>query len=357
MGPTNQGGGTMARKTEPVAVSPEELAELYSMSQSRTLEYRSVQRAKVILLCNQGKSIRTIHRMTGMGVAGVHKWRKRFLARRLEGLRDAPRPGRPMVYSAAQRAAVIQKACSAPGGGYARWTQRRIASAMGMSHGLVNSLLRKADLKPHTVHYWCGKSTDPEFETKMIDVIGLYMNPPQNALVLSVDEKTQMQALDRSQPVLPLKPKLPKRLTATYKRNGTVALIAALAVHSGDVTAQTISSTGRESFLGFLKTLYRKFPNKELHIVLDNLPVHKHPDVQQWVASKRRLHLHFTPTYSSWLNQVEIWFNILSKDVLKGGVWKSKQQLIDQLMLYVKTYNSERAKPFNWTYTGQPLTV
>ena len=185
----------------------------------------------------------------------------------------------------------------------------------------------------------------------MLNVIGLYMNPSEKAIVLSVDEKTQIQALDRSQPELPLRSGQPKRLTATYKRNGTVSLIAALAVHQGVITAETIDKNNHENFLKFLKKLYRKYPKKHLHIIADNLNVHKHHKVKEWVESKRRVITHFTPTYSSWLNQIEIWFNILSKDVLKGGVWHSKQQLIDQLLEYIDTYNQTRAKPFVWTYT------
>ncbi|WP_374166917.1 IS630 family transposase [Arcticibacter sp. MXS-1] len=211
--------------------------------------------------------------------------------------------------------------------------------------------------KPHKIDYWCGKSPDPEFESKMLTIVGLYMNPPENALVLCVDEKTQIQALDRTPPVLPLKEHAPKRMTATYKRNGTVALIAALAVHSGEITAKTIKSNNAENFLSFLKKLDRSYRNKKLHIIVDNLAVHKNEKVKEWLRGKRKITLHFTPTYSSWLNQVEIWFNILSKDVLKGGVWKSTEQLTAQLLQYIDTYNKTRAKPFKWTYTGNALEI
>ena len=183
------------------------------------------------------------------------------------------------------------------------------------------------------------------------------MSPPENAIVICVDEKTQIQALDRTQPELPLRSGNPKRHTATYKRNGTVSLIAALSVHTGEVTAKTIKSNNAENFLKFLKRLDRKYRNKKIHIIADNLSIHKHKDVKQWLEGKRKVKLHFTPTYSSWLNQVEIWFNILTKDVVKGGIWQSSQQLANQLMEYVKTYNQTRAKPFQWTYTGDPLII
>jgi len=150
---------------------------------------------------------------------------------------------------------------------------------------------------------------------------------------------------------------MPKRLTATYKRNGTLSLQAALAVHNGQITAQTIDRNNAENFLSFLQRLYRKYPNKQLHMIVDNLGIHKHETIDQWVKSKQRVTIHYTPTYSSWLNQIEIWFNILTKDVLKGGIWKSKKQLVDQLMEYIQTYNSKRAKSFQWTYTGNPLTI
>ena len=346
----------MAKRTS-INLSPEVLIELQTIARSTKAESRQVIRSKVILQWYEGKSFAETQSELGLSQMAISKWRKRFLANGLSGLADAQRSGKPSIFTATQKAKVIKLATSKPKKGYSSWSQRRIASEAGMSQSKVNQILNEADLKPHKVEYWCGKSTDPEFEEKLVNIVGLYMNPPQNALVLSIDEKTQIQALDRTQPILPLKEGAPKRLTATYKRNGTVALIAALAVHRGDITAKTVEKNNAENFLSFLKTLYRKYPNKHLHVILDNLSVHKHASVKEWVDSKKRITLHFTPTYSSWLNQIEIWFNILTKDVLKGGVWKSKKHLIDQLMEYVKTYNDERAKPFSWTYTGKPLTI
>lgn len=346
----------MAKRTT-IKISPEDLIELETIVRSTRAESRQVQRAKIILDWHHGKSFAETQNQLGVSQVIINKWRKRFSTDGLSGLTDAPRSGKPPVLTAVQKTQVIKLATSKPGNGYTSWSQRRIAKETGMSQSKVQQLLKEADLKPHKIEYWCGKSTDPEFESKMVNIVGLYMNPPENALVISVDEKTQIQALDRTQPILPLKEKAPKRLTATYKRNGTVALIAALAVHKGDITAKTMEKNTSENFLQFLKQLYRKYPMKHLHVIVDNLTVHKHKMVSDWVKSKNRITLHFTPTYSSWLNQIEIWFNILTKDVLKGGVWKSKKQLVDQLMEYVKTYNEQRAKPFKWTYTGKPLTV
>jgi putative transposase len=265
---------------------------------------------------------------------------------------DKPGRGAKAKYSDEDRARIVQKACEKPEGGYTNWSQRRIAKELGMSQSTVQKTLKEHVLKPHKVDYWCGKSTDPGFEAKMLNVIGLYLNPDKNAMVLSVDEKTQIQALDRSQPELPLRSGNAKRLTATCKRNGTVSLIAALAVHHGEITAQTIEKNNHENFLKFLKKLYRKYPKKRLHIIADNLTVHQHKKINDWTSTKKRITMHFTPTYSSWLNQVEIWFNILTKDVLKGGVWHSKKQLVDQIIEYIDTYNKTGAKPFEWTYNG-----
>jgi len=347
----------MARKAQPIELTEKERQELLMMSKSQKLEKRYVERAKIILESDQGKSIEQIIEVTGLSKPSVNKWRQRFRKNRLEGLKDAHRSGKPVRITPAQKAMVIDKACSPPPKGYTNWSQGRIAVQVGMSQSKVFQILKQADLKPHKTEYWCGKSTDPEFEEKMLNIIGLYMNPPENALVICVDEKTQIQALDRTQPELPLRSGNPKRQTTTYKRNGTVSLIAALAVHSGEITGKTIDSNNAKNFLKFLKHLDRKYRNRKLHIIVDNLSIHKHKDVKQWLEGKRKIKLHYTPTYSSWLNQVEIWFNILTKDVVKGGIWGSSKQLADQLMEYIKTYNSTRAKPFNWTYSGNPLEI
>jgi len=346
----------MARKGTPITVEEQDLMELRSMSRSSKLDYRYVIRSRIILALYEGKSYEEVQQEVSVGRAAIAKWKSRYLKDGISGLRDLSGRGKKPVYTEEDKARIIQKACEKPTGGYTNWSQRRIAKELGVSQSTVQKTLRKHALKPHKVDYWCGKSTDPEFEAKMLNVIGLYMNPSQKAIVLSVDEKTQIQALDRSQPELPMRSGNAKRLTSTYKRNGTVSLIAALAVHEEEITAETIDKNNREIFLRFIKKLYRKYPKKHLHIIADNLNVHKHHKVKEWIDSKKRLTMHFTPTYSSWLNQIEIWFNILSKDVLKGGVWHSKQQLVDQLLEYIDTYNKTRAKPFQWTYSkNSPL--
>ena len=347
----------MARKPIIYEISEQQREELVTMQRSLKLQKRYVDRAKVILLSSQGKTIDQIMQQTALSRRAVNKWRQRFKSLGMDGLKDAPRSGKKPIITQEQKLLVIQKACSKPEGGYTNWSQSRIAKEIGISQSKVFQILKESDLKPHKIEYWCGKSPDPEFEAKMINIVGLYMDPPENAIVLCVDEKTQIQALDRTQPLLPLKSGHPKRLTATYKRNGTVSLIAALAVHTGEITAKTVKSNNAVNFLKFLKKLDRMYRGKKLHIIVDNLSVHKNKEVKKWLEGKRKFRIHYTPTYSSWLNQVEIWFNILTKDVIKGGIWKSSAQLASQLMEYVETYNKTKAKPFEWTYTGNPLKI
>ncbi len=340
----------MARPSAKLNLSKTELIELETIIRSTKVESRIKERALIILDWQAGKSYDETQELRKVSRRVVAKWRSRFNSDRMGGLKDAPRSGKPVIITEAQKNKVIHLACNKLDKGYSNWSQQRIGERVGISQSKVHTILKEHDLRPHKTQYWCGNSTDPEFESKMLNIVGLYLNPPTNAVVLCVDEKTQIQALDRTQPELPLRTGNPKRQTATYKRNGVVNLIAALAVHRGEVIAKTMESNNAENFLQFLKKLAKTYPKKELHIIADNLSVHKHESIKKWVDKNKRIHLHYTPTYSSWLNQVEIWFNILTKDVLKGAVWHSKQQLIDQMMEYIKTYNNERAKPFSWTY-------
>ena len=342
----------MARPAQPVTLADEELDELQLILRSTKVESRIKERAGIIMYWHSGKNYDETQADFNVTRRVVAKWRKRFQELRIDGLKDAQRSGKPVTVTEAQKNKAIHLACSKPGKGYTNWSQERIGNEVGISQSKVWQILKEQDLKPHKTEYWCGKSTDPEFDSKMLNIVGLYLNPPEHAIVLCVDEKTQIQALDRTQPELPLRHGNPKRQTATYKRNGVVNLIASLAVHQGDIIAETMESNNAENFLAFLKKLAKAYPRKQLHIIADNLSVHKHETVKLWVEKNKRIQLHYTPTYSSWLNQVEIWFNILCKDVLKGAIWHSKQQLIDQLMEYIKTYNRERAKPFKWTYAG-----
>ncbi|MCP4486168.1 MAG: IS630 family transposase, partial [Gammaproteobacteria bacterium] len=239
----------MARKGTPLIISMEDLEGLVSMSRSTKLDYRYVMRSRIILNLYEGKSYDEVQQKLSLGREAIAKWKSRYLKDGIKGLKDLSGRGKKPIYNEADKARIVQKACEKPTGGYTNWSQRRIAKELGVSQSTVQKTLKSHALKPHKVEYWCGKSTDPEFEQKMLNVIGLYMNPSEKAIVLSVDEKTQMQALDRSQPELPLRSGQPKRLTATYKRNGTVSLIAALAVHQGEVTAETMDKNNHENFL------------------------------------------------------------------------------------------------------------
>jgi len=340
-----------------IVLSEEEAAELRLWAGGRKIERRLAQRAEVILAGAGGRSVAQAAAASGLSPQACSKWRVRFEARRLDGLRDRPRAGRPRTIAPATRLRVISRATETPPGGRTRWTQRQLAAVVGISAASVNRVLKGGDLKPHKTDYWCGRSPDPEFAAKEAAILGLYLEPPSGALVLSIDEKSQIQALDRTQPELPLRPGRPRRLTATYKRHGTTCLLAALSIATGTVEARCLDRSTHKEFLAFLKHLYRKHPRRELHIILDNLSVHRHHDVLDWAARRRRLQLHFTPTYASWLNQIEIWFRILTKAVIKDGVWRAKAQLVAQIMAYIADYNATRAHPFKWTYTGQPLAA
>jgi transposase len=340
-----------------VEVPPEDEVTLRMWAASRKGKRRLCERARVILLSAEGKPLSAISAATGLSPQAASKWRRRYLEASLDGLRDRPRAGRPLSIEAQVRLNVVALASSEPPDGYSRWSTRRLAEKAGIGPTSVHRILHEGSLKPHKTEYWCGRSPDPEFEAKQAAILGLYLDPPINALVVCVDEKSQIQALDRTQPELPVQAGSPRRLTATYKRHGTTCLLAALAVHSGEVSGRCVEANDHESFLRFLKALYRSHPRRELHVILDNLSVHKHQDVLAWAAHRRRLTLHFTPTYASWLNQVEIWFGIFARDVLKDAVWHSKAELVSHIMEYIRSYSSQRAKPFRWTYTGKPLAA
>jgi putative transposase len=233
------------------------------------------------------------------------------------------------------------------------WSVRALARHLGVSPSLVHDVLSAQSIKPHRFRYW-KTSDDPEFEPKMLDIVGLYLNPPENAVVLSADEKTSIQALDRTQPMLPMRPHQIERRSHDYKRHGTVSLLAALEVHSGEVHGRCIERNNSRAFIGFLGALLRRYPGQELHVILDNGSSHRSRETSAWVAKQRRLHLHYTPTHASWLNQIEIWFGILTRRIVRRGVFKSNQELVVKLIDFIESHNRE-ARPFQWTYTGKPL--
>jgi len=341
----------MARIGQPIHLSIEEKQELLTISRSHKLEKRCVERALIILYSADRKSLDKIVELTGKSRPVINKWRQRFRKHRLKGLIDAPRHGKPQTITPEQKALVIKK------GRYTKLNQNEIAKEIGISQSKVFQILKKANLNLYNRRYLYRISRDPEFEKRVVSIVGLYMNPPENAIVICVNEKMQIQTLDRNTTKLFLKSNRHRRRMTTYKRNDTVSLVASLAIHTSEITAKNIESNNEESFHKFLKKLDIQSRNKRLHVIVDNLSIHKHKDLEEWLNGKRKIKLHFTPTYSSWLNQIEIWFNISTKNVEKGDIWKSSKQLVDQLIEYVKIYNNTKTKPFYWTYTGSPLII
>jgi transposase len=345
----------VARRAVEVMLRDEQRAELERIVRAQRSERRLVTRARVVLLAAKGLTNEEIAALVGLSAHKVGKWRRRFVEQGLDGLADRPRPGGPRRYGHEQRLRVFQTACSPPPEGETQWTVRTLAAAVGIGKSQTHAILAAADLKPHQVRSWLT-SIDPEFETKQAEVCGLYLNPPEGAIVVSLDEKTSIQAKEPIRAELPLEPGKPARREFEYKRHGTVALLAALLVHSGEVKGEVYERNSRVEFLDFLERLEVEIPtDKQVHAILDNLQVHKTPEVAAWLDAHPRWHFHFTPTHASWLNQIELWFSILSRRLLRRGVFKSKQDLKAQLLAFIERYNPS-AKPFAWTYQGKPLT-
>lgn len=274
----------------------------------------------------------------------------------IDGLKDAPGRGRKRKYGAEVRHRIAALACTEPPTEVGtHWSVRTIAKHLDVPPWLVQEVLTAEKIKPHRYKYW-KTSTDPDFESKMLAIVGLYVDPPENAVVLSVDEKTSIQALDRTQPLLPMKPHLIERRSFEYKRNGTASLLASLEVHSGEVRGKCIKRNDSDTFIAFMKGLLRDYPDQELHVIVDNGSSHRSKKTKDWAAKQERLHFHYTPTHASWLNQIEIWFGILSRRVIRRGVFTSRSDLVSKIMEFIEAYNRD-SRPFKWTYTGDPLVV
>lgn len=297
----------------------------------------------------------------GISEKTVSKWRGRYAQKGLDGLKDSQRPGRPWEFSSEDRLNIISTACKLPET-TTQWSTRDLQKEIkkkisrSISHVTIHRILKSMDLKPHQYEMWLN-SQDPEFEAKQTEIVGLYMDSPENALVLSVDEKTGMQALGRKYANKPMMAGYPEKIESHYVRHGTKSLIAALAVHKGEVTGKCYDRHRHEEFIDFLEEIEKTYPDKELHIIVDNLNVHKHEDVKKWLKKREgRIEFHFTPTYASWLNQIELWFRILSRKVLKRGIFSSREDLVERVMKFIEEYNQE-ARPFKWTYKGDPLKI
>jgi transposase len=345
------------RRYEPVVrVTEEQRADLQRWAQSRTLPAGDVFRAGLILALEAGKSYSQIEAELGTSRPTIARWRRRFEEDGLAGLDARHQGSKPRVAVPAAQARVIRKTTQKPEDGSTHWSCRKLAAALGMSKSTVQRIWAQARLKPHRLERYMA-SNDPEFETKAADIIGLYMNPPQHAAIFCVDEKTAIQALDRLDPVLPLSPGRAERHGFEYYRHGTLSLYAALEITTGKVEGKTARRHTSAEFIDFLTELVAKAKwAREIHIVLDNLSAHKTKAVEAFLKDNPKVRFHFTPTYSSWLNQVEIWFGKIQRDVIARGVFTSVADLGRKLRKYIRAY-SKSAKPFRWTYTDPTRRV
>lgn len=308
-----------------------------------------VRRCWIILGAAQGVSNRQLARELSTTVPTVLLWRRRFEQDGLEGiLQDKPRSGRPHQISARKEAEIVEATRNTTPRNRTHWTVRTMARCQGVSPASVQRIWKAYHLQPHRVEHF-KFSTDPEFVHKVRDIAGLYLNPPDKALVLSVDEKSQIQALDRTQPILPLRPGLPERQTHDYERHGTTTLFAALNVLDGTIIGQCQPRHRHQEFLRFLKRLETTIdPTLAVHVILDNYGTHKHPEVKKWFAAHPRYCLHFTPTSSSWLNQIERWFAEITSKRIRRGTFRSVRELTQAIDSYIRE-NNKQPKPFVWT--------
>src|SRR5512132_495224 len=338
------------QEATPIELTEAERAVLESMVRFPKTEQRLAERARIVLLAGAGRSTRSIAAEVGCTIGTASKGRVRFAADRVDGLRDKPRPGAEPKYDASTGQRILAQLDAPPPAGYARWTAPLLAAALGdVSDQYIWRFLRAQKIDLAARKSWCV-STDPEFVAKAAEIVGLYLAPPENAIVLAVDEKPHIQALERAQGYL----KLPNGRALTgqsheYKRHGTTTLFAALDVASGEVAVAHYRRRRRIEFLDFMNQIVATHPDKEIHVVLDNLSTHK-PKNDQWLARHKNVRFHFTPTHASWLNQVEIWFSILCRKALASSSFISPQAVRERIDAFVEAYN-QTARPFTWTKT------
>jgi transposase len=335
-----------------LVLSDQDRATLESWTRSSTVSAGQRERAVIVLAVADGTGVSGASRTLGVSRPTVIKWRDRFTADGVAGLDDRPRSGRPKTIDDAQ---IIAATLDPPPESLAvtHWSTRLLGRHLGVADATVARAWRAYRIQPWRQGTF-KFSTDPELEAKVRDVVGLYLNPPENAIVLCVDEKSQIQALNRTQPLLPLRPGLPERATHDYKRNGTTTLFAALEVATGQVTDRCYDHHGKAEFLDFLKRVAKAYPRQELHVVLDNYHTHKHDDINQWLAKNPRITLHFTPTSGSWLNLVEVFFSIITRQTIRRGSFDNVRELIAAIRAFIDTYNN-RCRPFVWTKTAEDI--
>lgn len=337
----------MANRARPIVLTEAARRELERLQRASSTRAGLSRRARAVWLMAQGLSGVEVAERTGYTVVQVSRIRRRFAEQGLVGLAERPRSGRPPTVNARKRAQVVALTLKPPGPGLTHWTTRDLARRAGVSHSTVHRLWRAHALKPHQLKTF-KFSTDPQAEEKIHDVVGLYLNPPTNALVLCLDEKTQIQALSRTQPLLPLRPGLPARQTHDYRRNGLTSLYAALEVATGRVLGDCSARHTAADFLRFLKGVARRDRGQELHIVLDNSSTHSTPAVQAWLTAHPAVHFHFTPKGASWLNMVEAWFSILTRKSVRRGSFDTVRALVRHIQRYIDDWNAHPT-PFVWT--------
>jgi transposase len=344
----------LGRPLKPLVLTADERTTLETWARRRTTAQALALRARLVLQAAGGESNTVIARRERVTKATVGKWRSRFLRKRLDGLLDEPRPGVRRTITDADVEMVITTTLETTPRDATHWSTRSMAKASGLSQSAISRIWRAFALQPHRVDTF-KLSKDPLFIDKVRDIVGLYLNPPDHAMVLGVDEKSQIQALDRSAPILPLQPGLPERRTHDYRRHGTTSLFAALDVATGKVIGECHRRHRSQEFLQFLKTIDATVPSAlDLHLILDNYGTHKTPRVRRWLASHPRVHVHFTPTGASWLNLVERWFATLSDKQIKRGAHRSTRALETAIRDYL-TMTNESPKPFVWTKTADEI--
>lgn len=345
----------MARIPDKIELTEADRQALEALLRSHKTPQSRALRARIILKSSMNESADSIAASLGTSTNSVYKWRKRFLEAGLDGLLDLPRSGQPKKLSEADVKRVLKLTVERIPHEATHWSLRLMAKYAGVTTWQVQQIWKAADLKPHRIQTF-KISNDPQFAEKVIDVVGLYMNPPDNAIVLSVDEKTQIQALDRTQPMLQLKPGQVERRTHDYKRNGTTSLYAAFNVLTGEVTGKVTSRHRAKEFLEFMRQIERSTPKDlDLHVILDNSSTHKTAEVNAWLEKHSRIKLHFTPTSASWLNAVEGWFGQLERRALYRGIFSSVKELKDEIQRFIRVHNAVCAKPFKWTKSAKTI--
>jgi transposase len=342
------------RPLAPLELTPEERAGLERLVRRGKTAQRLAFRARIVLACAEGLANTAVAQELGTSNNTVGKWRSRFVERREDGLSDEPRPGAPRKVGDEKVEEVVTLTLESTPKGASHWSSRGMAKRSGVSQSTVSRIWRAFGLQPHRAETF-KLSTDPYFIEKVRDVVGLYLHPPEGALVLCVDEKSQIQALDRTQPLLPMSLGYPEQRTHDYVRHGTTSLFAALNVASGKVIGRCFRRHRAKEFLRFLDTIEAAVPaNQDLHLICDNYATHKTPAVKAWFASRPRYHVHFTPTHSSWLNQVERWFALLSTRAIKRGTHRSTLALEEAIAEYIAVSN-EDPKPFVWSKSADEI--